>query len=107
MRTDIVMLATGEYSNYATTPYKVMKPFTMQGAFAEFSASFDPKAKGRDFWCRDNDPAPEEFQAWLVTAGYLEELNVHEVHIGSYARAEFKRNYDSILTVPFAPEVTA
>ena len=32
----IVMIATGEYSDYCTTPYRVLKPFTFREAHALF-----------------------------------------------------------------------
>jgi len=98
-RTDIVMIATGEYSDYATTPYKVLRPFTFAEAFKECVAQFKP-----DKWQDDDaSPRPEQFESWLVTQGYIEQLDAYEVHVGSYGKAEFSENGAEMLLVQFAP----
>lgn len=40
MITSLVLLATGEYSDYRTEPFRVLKPFTMRAAADEFRSQW-------------------------------------------------------------------
>lgn len=85
-RTDVLLIASGEYSDYQNCGYKVCKPFTFDEAHAEFKAT----ASGY----------LEEFTGWLVRNGYIELLEIHEVHIGSYGRLEISEELGSIQFKP-------
>lgn len=83
--THIVMIATGEYSDHCTTPYRVLKPFTFAEAAEKFKAQFVPEPP------RQYGQRPSQFEAWLASNGYIEDMAVHEVHIGSYGQLAFDK----------------
>jgi hypothetical protein len=76
-RTDFVLLASGEYSDYQTAAFKVLKPFTMREAtvlFRKDRARVEPML----------DRGPFTFIEWLCAKGYVEDADIIEVHTGSY-----------------------
>ena len=96
-RTDILLLANGRYSDYSNAAFKVLKPFTMRQAYEEFRAQWNPTER---YGHLRETPDHEDFSAWLNKAGYIEDLPVYEVHIGSYGDIEISA---SMLDVQFAP----
>lgn len=87
-RTDILLIATGEYSDYSNSAFKVLKPFNLGEVFDIFIAEHPEKQTDRkDF--RGNPvtirPSPGMFIAWLNERGYVEDLDIHEVHVGLYS----------------------
>lgn len=89
----IVMIATGEYSDYCTTPYKVLKPFTFREAHALYLSlvPFD-----RDHAYHDAD----SFVGWLNEHGYIEDFPCHEMHLGSYGELSIEGDMADILFEP-------
>lgn len=82
---ELVILETGEYSDSSWHgPFRSLKDFDMRDAADEFRSGF----KKEDEWDR---PGPYEFIAWLSGAGYLEQLDAHSLHVGSYGDVEIGR----------------
>jgi hypothetical protein len=74
-----VLIATGEYSDYCTTPYRVLRPFT----FMEAAELFKQEWKPENGW--KSRPSPDDFVAWLAARGYIEDApELLEIHVGSY-----------------------
>ena len=89
----IVMIATGEYSDFCTTPYRVLKPFT----FREAEVLFRGHCK------KSNKPerlGPGRFEGWLASNGYIEDYPCHEVHIGSYGELRVQGDVADVLFEP-------
>lgn len=83
-RTDILLIATGEYSDYENSAFKVLKPFT----FGEMLEKYKKSKAGAN--------GPQGFVAWLSRRGYIEDLPVHEIHVGSYGRTELDEETTAI-----------
>lgn len=94
---DIVMIATEEYSDYCTTPYKVLKPFTFREAHALF-LSLQPA--GRD--CYGD---LYNFTDWLRQQGYIQHHSYYEMHIGSYGELKIEGQIADVLFEPTPNEV--
>lgn len=88
----IVMIATGEYSDYSTTPYRVLKPFTFREAHALFIANVPNNWYG----CHE----PDKFVGWLAENGYIEDFLCHEMHIGSYGEVDIECEMADVLFKP-------
>lgn len=89
----IVMIATGEYSDYCTTPYKVTKPFTFRELAAQFISTTPTDKWGAHRPC--------EFVGWLAQHGYIEDYPCHEMNVGSYGELSVDGDMADVL---FAPE---
>lgn len=100
-RTDILLLATGCYSDYSNAAFKVLKPFTMRQAYDEFRAQWTPTER---YGCLQEKPNNDDFSAWLNKAGYIEDLPVYEVHIGDYGGIDISKD---MLDVQFSPSIEA
>ena len=90
-RTDILLIAQGEYSDYRNAAFKVLRPFTFAEQIKVFREIAEPSYYDT-----------EDFINWLNARGYIEDLNIHEVCLGSY------RLNDSIaskvlMRIQFAP----
>lgn len=95
-RRDMLLLAEGEYSDYQTSPYVVLKPFTMREAFDEFNRSKPPKSDG----LYQPGRGPGDFIAFLAARGYVANADIVEVHCGTYGCAELS---DDALDMRFEP----
>jgi hypothetical protein len=81
-KTGIVLIATGEYSDYCTSPFRVMKPFTFKEAAQKFEVEFVPEYE----WERAN---PDAFVGWLNKNGYIADIpEIEEYHVGCYGRLD-------------------
>ncbi len=89
-----VLIATGEYSDYSLTAFRILKPFTFKEAYRELLKQFIP-----DDW--KEDPTTEDFIAFLNKAGYIEDADeLIEFHIGSYGWVKMDEEQINILCVP-------
>lgn len=89
-----VLIATGEYSNRVSTPFRVLKPFTFADALAKYKAAWT-KTGWRE------EPDPDGFVAWLALNRYIEDTDqIFGVHVGSYSRAEVDPAVGSIVFKP-------
>ena len=75
---DLVAFSTGEYSDYQTTTYRVLKPFTLGDIFSKFEAAQPQQAVYL------YDQRINTFIPWLIQEGYVEDADIMEVHLGNY-----------------------
>ena len=95
-RNDILLIATGCYSDYQNAAFRVTKPFVVREALAEFRLQWAPDPEMT--WKKK--PYPEDVIAWLSAQGYIEDLNIHELHVGPYGDIEIN---DEQLNLVFSP----
>lgn len=75
----ILVLEHGEYSDYAFDgPFRVLKDFDQ----AKIATTFCEQWTSLDEW--KTKPDESDFIAWMNTNGYIEDIETHRWHIGSY-----------------------
>lgn len=72
-----ILIATGSYSDYQNTLFRVLKPFNMQEILDEFKSTDEFKNIEYLFL------QPECFKTYLQSQGYIENVSVEcqEIHI--------------------------
>lgn len=91
-----ILIATGEYSDYALTAYRVLKPFTLLEAYKQFEPTWVKPA-----YHYRNDPGQDDFIAWLNKEGYIQDADdLLEVHVGCYGDLEIDEAQANILFCP-------
>ena len=88
----IVMIATGDCSDYCTTPHRVLKPFTFREAHALFITAVPKNRYGGH--------GPDVFVGWLNEQGYIEDFPCHTMHVGSYNRMNIECDMADVLFEP-------
>lgn len=92
-----VLIASGCYSDYQTTAYRVLKPFSFEAAAQEYRAQF---VSGKEA-PYDIEPSPDGFVAWLNRAGYVEDASeIQEVHVGQYGELDLSGELLSTIFTP-------
>lgn len=90
MLSNYVLLGEGDYSDRRAALFKVLKPFTLAEALAEF----DTRPVVKDEYGHYN--RLENFKAFLCKEGYLEDAEVNEVHVGSFGEIEISSEESQI-----------
>ena len=79
----LVAFSSGEYSDYRVNSFgRVLKPINRDvWELMGKSCSVAPE------WDKEGDKLFQEDRAvpWLIANGYIEEIEWHELHLGSYA----------------------
>lgn len=75
-----LILEHGEYSDYSFDgPFTVLKGFDQAAVSEEFKAQWKPQY-GEDW----EEPQEGEFIGWMIAQRYIEAMECHRWHIGSY-----------------------
>lgn len=75
-----LILEHGEYSDYCFDgPFVVLRTFDQAAVSEAFKAQWQPKY-GEDW----EEPQEEEFIGYLTAQRYIEPMEAHRWHIGSY-----------------------
>lgn len=99
MDTSIVMMSQGEWSDYQTQPFRVLKPFKLAPLLDLYRVQLVPNAeKGLV-----SKPTPDGFIAWLAKHGYVEDLELHELHLGDFYGGLYIEDQEELLNVEFTP----
>lgn len=75
---DLIAFSTGEYSDYQTQTYRVLKAFNLKTVMQEFDQC-NPAECVSPYDGRRHEVVP-----WLIKEGYIEDADIIEVHLGSY-----------------------
>lgn len=79
---DLVLLSANEYSDYdILDTFRAKKDFDTYEPVREFMSKYPEDEDGGGY-----RPDYEDFQEWVVSAGFVEELTTVEWHIGDYGR---------------------
>ncbi len=74
----ILVLSTGEWSDTnVRPPARVLRAFDQQAVSELFKAQWEPRWDG-------DGPDPGCFCTWLETCGFIETMDHHSWHVGSY-----------------------
>lgn len=81
---DLLLIDGGEYSDkYTIGPFRVLKPMTRAEVAAQYVADFKP-----DPDAPDGKPDESGFLPWLVSKGYVEDVESVSWYVGSYGQFE-------------------
>lgn len=81
----LLLIAQGAYSDYRVSgPFRTLKTLN----FAEAQAAFESQYRPANAW---DHPNPNKFEQWLINERYIEYVESHEVHIGSYGAVELSK----------------
>jgi hypothetical protein len=84
----IVFITEGEYSDYNIKGhYRILKKFNFREAIQAFKELDKEKVESSKEWNFMYD-SKDRFVATLLKEGFIEEVEIDEIHIGSYSRLE-------------------